>query len=313
MVTKMTRRKHQILALCLWVWSTVPFSAFAVADEAVLEDPALQALDAVSDSSLPKPQVVAYTSHGLKLKAYLYKPAGNGPFPAYVWNHGSDKNPNEGRALAKFWTDRGFVYFAPVRSGHGGNPGAYIVDEQKALRATEKSRKKLMIGILKLHERANDDVAAALEALKKYGFVDQKRIVVAGGSFGGIQTMLTAERDGRKNLGAACFVAMSPAAMSWGQGGLWGPRLTEAVKYSKKPIFLLQAQNDYNLGPSEVVGPVVDAKGFPSRHKVFPPHLVPGMDPSDHRQGHGKFFSDPAAWQADVLAYLKDCGVLPKP
>jgi carboxymethylenebutenolidase len=308
----MFRSARAAAAIGLLFWAIVPFSAFGVADEAATEDPAAQSIDNVTDTAYPQPENVTYLSHGLKLKAYLYKPAGTGPFPAYLWNHGSEQNPSDGRKLAKFWTEHGFVFFAPIRSGHGGNPGPYIGDQQKTLKGTAKSRKQLMIGILKLHERANDDVVAALQSLKKLSFVDAKRIVVAGGSYGGIQTMLTAERDGKQGLGVKCFVAMSPAAMSWGQGGLWGPRLTEAVKTSKAPIFLLQAQNDYNLGPSEVVGPVVDAKGFPSRHKVFPPHLVPGMDPDDHRQGHGKFFGDTSAWQEDVLGYLKDCGVLPK-
>lgn len=264
-------------------------------------------------AGLPQPETVTYMSHGLTLKAYLYKPVGQGPFPAYLWNHGSEQNPSDGRKLAKFWTERGFVFFAPIRSGHGGNPGAYIGDEQKAVQGSGKNKKQSFSRIAKLHERANDDVVAAYQWLKGRPSVDPARIVVAGGSFGGIQTVLTAERDGREGLGVRCFVAMAPAAMSWGKGFLWGPYLSQAVRVSKAPIFLIQAENDFSLGPSNVLGPIVDAKGFPSRHKVFPPHIVPGMAPDDHQQGHGRFFMDPPAWQEDVLAYLKDCGVLPKP
>src|SRR4029453_9828424 len=256
----------------------------------------------------PQQEVVTYESDGLTLKAYLYKPQGKGPFPAFIWNHGSEKNPSDGRKRAGFWTAHGFVFFPPIRSGHGDNPGDYIGDEQKEVRAMFGGRKRLAFQqVTKLHERANDDVAAAFRWLKTQSVVDPKRIVVAGGSFGGIQTVLTAERDARLNLGVKCFVAMSPAPMSWSPG--WAARLSQAVRNSKAPIFLLQAQNDYNLGPSQVLGPQVDAKGFPSRHKIFPTHVLPGGDPNDHQQGHGKFFGDPSAWQEDVLNYLKDCHV----
>src|SRR5262245_58710233 len=37
-------------------------------------------------------QLVHYTSGEWKLPGYLYKPAGNGPFPALMWNHGSEKD-----------------------------------------------------------------------------------------------------------------------------------------------------------------------------------------------------------------------------
>jgi dienelactone hydrolase len=258
-----------------------------------------------------QPEIIQYTSDGLTLKGYFYKPAGNGPFPAYMWNHGSEQYPSAGQKLAEFWTSHGFVFFAPIRSGHGDNPGSYIADEQKELKGNGPGRMQMFPQVEKLHERANDDVVAAFQWLKKQPSVDPKRIVVAGGSFGGIQTVLTAGRDGRQNLGVKCFVAMSPAAMSWGQGKTWGPYLTQQIRSSKAPIFLLQAQNDYNLGPSEVLGPVVDAKGYPSRHKIFPPHNDPTKTPKDPRQqGHGLFFNDPSAWQDDVLKYLKDCGVI---
>src|SRR5437879_10139785 len=36
---------------------------------------------------------VSFPSHGLTLRGWIYKPEGNGPFPAIIWNHGSEKNP----------------------------------------------------------------------------------------------------------------------------------------------------------------------------------------------------------------------------
>jgi dienelactone hydrolase len=257
------------------------------------------------DLSFQRPDTIFYESGQLKLKAFLLKPGGKGPFPVYIWNHGSDKDPVFNPKLAKFWVDHGFVFFAPVRSGHGGNPGPYIVDEEKKIRAGGLDPDLAFEQRVKLHEKENDDVIAACKWMMKQPFADPRRIVVAGGSYGGIQTLLTAEREAKDPIGIKCFVAMSPAAMSWNKN--WAERLTRCIQTAKTPIFLMQAENDYNLGPSEVLGPLTDAKGFPSRHKLFSPHLVAGRDPDDHRQGHGGFFGDPSAWQQELLEYLEDC------
>ena len=96
---------------------------------------------------------------------------------------------------------------------------------------------------------------------------------------------------------------MAPAAESWGNPN-WAIRLDAAIAASHAPIFLIQAQNDYNLGPSQVLGPRIDDKGAPNRHEIFPAH----GDPTDHAQGHAAFFSDASAWSVDVLKYLHDCG-----
>src|ERR1700690_1208198 len=37
---------------------------------------------------------VTFQRAGLTLVGYLYKPAGNGPFPGLIWNHGSEQNPS---------------------------------------------------------------------------------------------------------------------------------------------------------------------------------------------------------------------------
>ena len=38
-------------------------------------------------------ELVGFKSGDLELKGYLWKPLGDGPFPAVLWNHGSEKNP----------------------------------------------------------------------------------------------------------------------------------------------------------------------------------------------------------------------------
>jgi dienelactone hydrolase len=266
-------------------------------------------------AGLPAPQVISYSSNGVQLKAFLFVPKGPGPFPAVLWNHGSEADPSPERPVAGFWVGQGAVYFKPVRSGQGGNPGAYIVDQEKAILAAVHSKKITVAAgeaqIIALHQKANDDVVAALQWLVAQPFVDKSRVAVGGGSYGGIQTLLTAQKNVKQKLGIKCFVAMSPAAESWNAS--WSTFLTGAVKTITTPIFLLQAKNDYNLGPSTTLGPLVDAIGFPSRHMIFPAHASKTGDPNDANAGHGEFFTDPAAWGADALAYLQDCKVLAGP
>src|SRR5215467_3791754 len=60
------------------------------------------------------PHLVDYSSHGLELKAYVYKPEGAGPFPVYLWNHGSEKNPAPGALVAPLWTEHGVILYVPI-------------------------------------------------------------------------------------------------------------------------------------------------------------------------------------------------------
>ncbi len=258
------------------------------------------AVDAPSADSIDR-ETIHYLSGDKELIGFLYKPKGDGPFPVFLWNHGSEREPKTGAAFSKFWVPQGFVVFAPIRSGHGSNPGEWIMDQQKHVRNPDS--REGFHQLLALHERANNDVVAAYRWIATQPFVDSKRIVVAGGSFGGIQTLLTAERDSTEHLGVKCFVAMAPAAQSW-RNPNWASTLSSAVDKARAPIFILQAQNDYDLGPSEKLGPRLTAKVFPNRYKIFPAH----GDPNDHQQGHAGFYTDPEAWGDDVRSFLHDCG-----
>lgn len=293
-------RKAKSGSIALLITTLLLFSATARAEHG------LSLLPGEKAAELPKAQIIYYQSHGLKLKGLVYKPDGPGPFPAFLWNHGSERYPIPDKKLGHFWIEHRVVFFKPFRSGHAGNPGIYSEDLQKTL--TGLSRTASFRYKVRLQERANDDVISAYRWLSGQSYVDPRRISIGGGSYGGIQTLLAAERDAQEKLGVRCFVAMSPASASWSP--LWAQRLSRAVSVSRAPIFLMQACNDYSLGPSRVLGPLIHAKGLPNRQKVFPVHILPGANPSDHAQGHGQFFKDANAWQDDVLSFFHNCGEL---
>jgi carboxymethylenebutenolidase len=254
---------------------------------------------AETTNQVSTPEIVSFLSGKLTLRGFIFKPTGKGPFPAVIYNHGSDKLPGTCERLGKFWTCKGFVFFFPHRSGHGKSPGEWIVDLQQKFRGTETNRTVSQKHNIELHERANLDVEAALTWLKQQSFVDTNRIIMSGISYGGIQTVLASEKD----LGVKAYVPFSPAAMSWAGNPLLRERLLQAVKKAKAPMFLLQATNDYNLGPSELLGAELRRKAPPNRAKVYPAF----GNANDHMDGHGKFaIRGSDVWGADVLQFLSE-------
>ena len=245
-----------------------------------------------------EPRLVSFPAGAVTLQGWIYQPAGPGPFPAVLYNHGSEKTPGWFPPLGKFWTDHGYVFFVPHRSGHGRSPGAYIVDEQQKFQKEANDAARSRVHTIALHERANLDVAAALAWLREQPFVAREQCVVAGISYGGIQTLLAAE----KGLGARAFIAFSPAAMSWAGNPPLRERLLVAVQKSSAPIFLLQAANDYNLGPLELLGDALKQKGGRNRAKLYP--VFGNKD--DPRDGHGGFaVRGSEVWGADVLEFVQ--------
>jgi len=226
------------------------------------------------------------------LTGFLARPPGSGPFKTIVYNHGSEKKPGTKPDLAAFFTGHGFVYFVPHRAGHGRSPGVDISDRLAGYRGTSNFRAEQVW----LLEEDNADVVAAVNWLKAQPFVDARRIVMAGFSYGGIQTLLAAE----KGLGIGAFIAFAPGAMSW-RNTLLRERLLAAIEKATAPLFLIQAANDFSTGPSEVLGPAVRAKGPPSRATLYPEFG------SSHLDAHAAFATRTAGtdvWGADVLSFL---------
>jgi carboxymethylenebutenolidase len=243
----------------------------------------------------PPRELVSFANGDLKLNGWLYKPEGKGPFPAVIYNHGSEKTPGWFPGVAQFYLAKGFVVFVPHRHGHGRSAGDYIVDLQTKFRESEKDETLVQKKTIELHEFYNSDVVAAVSWLKIQSFVNTNKMIMSGISYGGIQTVLSAE----KGLGLRAFIPFAPAAMSWRGNPLLRERLLTAIKNAKAPVFLLQAENDYNLGPSELLGKELNGKGKPNQSKVYPAYGT------SNAEGHGAFATKGSAiWGADVSAFL---------
>jgi carboxymethylenebutenolidase len=235
----------------------------------------------------PNAKLVSFLSAHGTLYGFLYVPAGKGPFPAVLWNHGSEKRPGWQPELAAFYNAHGFVFFLPHRRGQGKSPGPYIMDQIHANGSP--------MAMVQAQRAANEDVVAAMNWLKTQPRVDANRIVVSGCSFGGIQTLLAAE----KGLGARAFIAFAPAAQSWGNGAL-DRMLEDAVKHAKAPVFILQAKNDYSTQPAEVLGKIATA--LRGQAKIYA-----GFGKTE-QDGHWAFATTTAGiaiWGEDVLQFIE--------
>ncbi len=249
-------------------------------------------------SATDNPQEVTIQAGQYQLHGCFWTPDGPGPYPVMIFNHGSEKNPAPCGPpdLGYFYQKKGFAFFTFQRHGHGASPGEYIMDlQRRAYLAHPYSRSDAEIEVVGLQELYNKDVESAVAWLKQQKWVDAQHIAMMGISFGGIQTILTAE----KGLGIRAFLPFAPAAQSWNP--VLADRLRRAVRQARAPIFIIQARNDYNVEPSKVLGPVLEKKGPPNRARIYPSFGSTAQD------GHWKFGSQRdgiAVWAPDVSAFL---------
>jgi carboxymethylenebutenolidase len=266
--------------------------------QAPAPSPSAQPAPAAAEAGGPPQEEITFASHGRTLYGCITRPAGAGPFPAVIYNHGSEKDPRRcgPPALAQAYVQRGYLFFAFQRHGHGQSAGDYIRDLDRQIGSSRQDFAQRAQQKVQLHDVYNQDVVDAVAWLMRRPEVDRERVAMTGVSYGGIQTLLSAQ----KGLGVRAFIAFAPGAMSWSNPALQ-QRLEQAVRNAKAPIYLAQAQNDYSLGPSEVLGPMIRAKGAPSSAKIYPAF---GSTPQD---GHGGFAvrGGVPIWSADVFAFLE--------
>ena len=242
--------------------------------------------------------VVSFPSGKVQLRGSLYKPAGSGPFPAVVYNHGSAPGMLSKEAmdtLGPVFAKRGWVFFGPYRRGQGlsASAGPYIGDE--IAKAVEQggaaAGAATMVRLLETDHL--DDQLAALEWLRAQTFVSPNRVAVAGNSFGGIEAVLGAER-----ASYCAAIDSAGAARSWADAPAVRSLMLRAVRNSRAPIFFFQAENDYDLSPSRTLAAAAEGAGKEFELKIFAPFGKSAQD------GHAFGYFGSAVWGDDVFRFL---------
>ena len=248
---------------------------------------------------LPAADVVSFPSGEITLHGVLYKPAGTGPFPAIVDNHGSAPgmlSRDAFEALGPLFASRGWVFFGPYRRGQGlsASAGAFIGDQidtahkQGGIRAGAAT----MVRLLET-DHLNDQLAG-LAWLRRQGFVLADRIAVAGNSFGGVEAVLGAEKESY-----CAAIDSAGGAHSWAVAPELQALMARAVRHSRAPVFFFQAANDYDLSPSRALSAAMKDAVKVSEMRIYPAY---GQSAAD---GHSLGYFGGAIWADDVFHFLE--------
>ena len=244
----------------------------------------------------------------LRLKAFLWKPAGTGPFPAVLFCHGSGGADaghtaglpitEAGEKLATLFLKHGYAFMYLFRRGQGlsADQGPFmqnILQHEETAKGKE-ARQHLQFVLASTDHL--DDVMAGLSFLKAAPAIDAKRVAISGHSFGGQLTLLAAERD--NTLRAA--VAFAAAANSWERSSELRERLLTAVNKATVPIMLIHAANDYSTAPGYALAGELERLHKPHLLKVYPPV---GRTSED---GHNFLYLASPRWEHDVFEFLDE-------
>jgi dienelactone hydrolase len=139
-----------------------------------------------------------------------------------------------------------------------------------------------------------DDVIASLAYLQTRPEVRRNAIAVLGTSFGGIETVLTAERE----TDFKCAVDFAGGAIMWKRSGPLRRRMIRAAARATIPIYFIQAENDFDTAPTRVLSAEMARLHKPCASRIYPPSGTTARD------GHRLCRRNIAAWGRDVLAWF---------
>jgi dienelactone hydrolase len=253
------------------------------------------------------PQIADVRSGELHLKAYFWKPAGSGPFPVILFNHGSgadDPQHTAGRTMAEAASDlapiflkHGYAFFYLCRRGQGlsADQGPFMQDLLKEAEAKgADARKELHYQLITGSQL--DDALAGLTFLKAAPDVDPKRIAIVGHSFGGMLTLLSGDHDST----IRAEVAFAAGANSWHASQELRDRTFAAVGKTAAPIMLVYAANDYDTTPGKDISAELDRL-----HKSHLLKIYPAIGKTSDN-GHSLLYLGISEWEPDVFQFLDD-------
>ena len=241
-------------------------------------------------------QVPAGQKERAMLETTVFRPNGNGPFPLLIINHGKDPGRPSLQPRDRFYhmatafVKRGYAVMVPMRQGFANSTGRYS-DFGCDMTANGYAQA--------------EDILAALKYARQQPWVDSKRIVIAGQSYGGLATIAL----GTKDLpGVRGLINVAGGLRDDSDRCAWRSALVSAfAEYGAKnkvPSLWLYGENDSLFGP-ELAGRMhaaFEQAGGRARLVEFP---------AFKRDAHGMLASRDGekVWLADTEKFLAQVGM----
>lgn len=247
----------------------------------------------------PVVDTITFSSGDLSLKGVIWRPPGDGPHPAVLFNHGSGQDyTDQIAALGPVFVARGYIMFWPYRRGHGlsADQGKWVGEQLDAAEAEGGVElwSSVMTDLLRGPHLA--DQTAALDWLMAQPEVDTTRVYVAGNSFGGIQTVLMAAQTDR----VRAAVDFAGAALTWARSPDLRAAMTEAAAGAHVPLMFVQAENDADTSPSRELATAMEEAG-----KLYRIHIFPRFGETE-QDGHSFGYFGAEIWGDTVFSFFEE-------
>ena len=243
-----------------------------------------------------------------QLDAMIYKPQGEGPFPAMIMTHGTSRLMEDRAKVtadtyyvghAKMFARLGIAVLFVVRRGFGISDGP----NTERCYYPDKTRDYTKDGL-----EAAQDVGAALRYFQDKPYVDKNKVVLLGQSTGGHSVVATGSLNLPGVVGVVNFA---------GGRGSTAPDVVRDEdklvasyenygKTFKTPTIWLYSQNDHYFGAvlARKFLAAFQAGGATAEFISLPPF---GED------GHSSFLRAKDSWYEPVVEFLKKIGVVTEP
>ena len=259
----------------------------------------------INETVVSIPVVINGKATSTMMVGTVFKPAGDGPFPFVVLNHGRAGSASE-RAQTRRWryvdasrwlVQRGFAVFVATRRGYGDTGGSDVETNYNCDNPWYKE--PMAAGV--------ESVLSVVEFAKQQPYVDKARYIVMGQSVGGFLSVGTGAANPEGLVATINFAGGHGGRPDRDPGNPCGTGklkqvFADAGKTSRAPALWVYTENDQYFGPQHTRAwhEAFAASGGKAEYRLLPEFA---------KDGHTLFVRGNKIWQPVVAEFLKSVGV----